>query len=85
MQKGGRERGGIQTHVREDVRDFQKMGEIGVPGTAKLVTVALRSDFVRAPHHPGIFRGAILAQLLQQLVQARVQLALGAVAVKMEG
>jgi hypothetical protein len=61
------------------------MSEVGVPGAAKLVTVALRSDFVGAAHHPGILGGAILAQFGEQLIQAGVQLALGAVAVKMEG
>src|ERR1700720_428599 len=60
------------------------MSEVRVPRTAKLVTVPLRGDVVGAAHHPGIFGGAILAQLLEQFVEASVQLALGAVAVKME-
>src|SRR4030088_1079207 len=64
--------------------DFQEMSEVGVPRTAKLVTVALRRDFVGAAHHPGILRGAVLAELAQQLFQAGIEFALGAVAVKME-
>src|ERR1700736_1101253 len=60
------------------------MREVGVTRTAKLVAMAFRRDFVGAAHHPGIFRGAILAQLLQQLVQPGIELALGAVAMEMQ-
>src|SRR5438445_4310515 len=60
------------------------MREVGGAGAAKLVAVPLRSDFVGAAHHPGIFGRAIFAELLEQFVEASVQFALSAVAVKME-
>src|ERR1700731_1803600 len=84
MEKGGGKSGGIQTHVREYVGDFKKMREVRVARTAKLVAVSLGGDFIRAAHHPGILGGAIGAELGQQLVQAGIEFALGAVAVKME-
>src|SRR3981081_1786663 len=46
--------------------------------------MTLRRDVVGAAHHPGIFGGAVFAQLLQQLIQAGIEFALGAIAVKME-
>src|SRR5258708_40257488 len=60
------------------------MREVGVTRTAKLVAMAFRGDFVGAAHHPRIFRRAILTQLLQQLVQAGIKLALGALAMEMQ-
>src|ERR1700676_4596808 len=84
MEKGGGKSGGIQTHVCEYVGDFKKMREVGVARAAELVTVSLGGDFIGAPHHPGILGGAIGAELGQQLVQAGIEFALGAVAVKME-
>jgi hypothetical protein len=64
--------------------DFQEVGEIGVTRTAELVAVAFRGNFIGAPYHPGIFGGAVFTEFFQQLVQAGIELALGAVAVKME-
>jgi hypothetical protein len=66
------------------VGNFQKVRKVGGAGAAKLIAVPLRSDFVSAAHHPRIFGGAILAELLEQFVEASVEFALGAVAVKME-
>jgi hypothetical protein len=60
------------------------MREVGVTRTAKLVAMAFRRNFVGAAHHPRIFRGAIFAELGQQLVEARVELALRAVPVEIQ-
>jgi hypothetical protein len=84
MQKSGRQRDGIEAHVRKDVSDFEKVCKVGVARSAQLIAMPLCRNLVRAPDHPGIFRGAILAQLGEQFVQASVQLALGAVAMEME-
>src|SRR5258708_9440272 len=60
------------------------MSHVRFAGAAKLVAVPLGGDFVGAAHHPGIFGGTIFAQLGQQLVEARVELALGAVSVEVQ-
>jgi hypothetical protein len=78
----GCERGGIEAHVREDVSDFQKVGEIRFAGTAELVVVALGGNLVSAANHPGIFGGTILAKFFEELFEARVQLAHRAIAVE---
>src|SRR5713101_8988438 len=83
--KNGRGQGsGIQAHVSEDMRHLQQMSRVRFAGAAKLVAVPLGGDFVGAAHHPGIFGGTILAQLGQQLVETRVELALGAVSVEVQ-
>jgi hypothetical protein len=66
------------------VGNFEQMREVGIAGTAELVTVALRGYFIRAANHPGILGGPILPELFKQFVEANVELALGAVAMKME-
>jgi len=82
VENRGGERGGIEAHVREDVSDFEKMREIRFAGAAELVVVALGGYFVGAANHPGIFGRAVLAKLFEELFEARVQLANGAVAVE---
>jgi hypothetical protein len=72
----------IKAHVRKDVRYFEQVGEIGLAGTAELVVVALGGDFVGAANHPGIFGGAVLAELVEELFEAGVELANRAVAVE---
>jgi hypothetical protein len=67
------------------VGDLQKMNEVRLARPAKLIVVALRRNFIGTAYHPGIFGGSVLAELGKQFVQAGVKLALGAVAVKMEG
>jgi hypothetical protein len=84
MQKSSGQGDGIKTHIREDVGDFQEMSEIRIARTAELIVMALRGNFIGPAYHPGIFGRAILAELFQQLVQASIELALGAVAMKME-
>jgi hypothetical protein len=46
--------------------------------------VALGGDFVGAAEHPGIFGGAVLAELFEQFLEAPVELANSAVAVEAE-
>ena len=82
MENRGGERGSVKTHIREDMGDFEQVREIRVTRTAELVVVALGSDFVGAANHPGIFGGAVLAELFEEFFQARVELANGAVAVE---
>ncbi len=40
VKKRGRQRGGIQSHIREDVGDLKKMGNVGIAGTPELVAMA---------------------------------------------
>ena len=64
--------------------DFEEMSKVGIAGAAELVMMALGSNFVGSPHHPGIFGGAVDAQLFEQFFKARVELSRGAVAVELE-
>src|SRR5260370_17026034 len=84
MEKSGRKSRRVHTHVSENVCNFQKMSEIGIAGTPKLVTMALRSDFVSAADEPRVVGGAIALQLVEKRVQASVQQALGAVAIELQ-
>ena len=65
--------------------DFEKVGNIGIAGTAELVTVAFGSDIKGAADQPGMIGGAIGTELGQGLLEASVDLPLGAVAVEIEG
>src|SRR5882762_10128222 len=85
MENRGGQRGGVEPHVREDVRDFEEVGEIGIAGAAELVMVPLGGDFVSAAEHPGIFGRAVLAELFEQFLETSVELASGAVAVEGQG
>jgi hypothetical protein len=84
MENRGGERGGIEAHIREDVGDFEQVGQIGFAGAAELVVVALGGDFVGAADHPGVFGGAVLSEFLEEFFEASVKLANGAVAVEAE-
>src|SRR5260370_13230746 len=84
MKNRGGKRGGIETHVREDVRDFEKMRQVRIAGAAELVVMALGGNFVGAAEHPRIFGRTVFAELLDQFLEACVELASGAVAVKGE-
>ena len=55
MEKRGSERGGIEAHVRKDVRDFEQVGQVWLAGAAELAVVALGGNLVGATDHPGIF------------------------------
>jgi hypothetical protein len=61
------------------------MRHVRVARAAKLVAVTLRGDFVCATDYPGIFGGTILAEFREQFFQTGVQLALGALAMEMQG
>jgi hypothetical protein len=84
VEERGGQRSGIEAHVGEDVGDLEEMHEVGLAGFAKLGAMALGSDFVGAANHPGVFGGAMLAQLGEKFLEADVELALGAVAVEAE-
>jgi len=85
VKERGGESCGVHAHVSKDVRDLEKVRHVRVAGAAKLVAVTLRGDFVSATDYPGIFGGTILAKFREQFFQTSVQLALGALAVKMQG
>jgi len=85
MKERGSESCGVHAHIGKDVRDLEEVRHVRVAGTAKLVAVTLRGDFVSATDYPGIFGGSILAEFREQFFQTGVQLALGALAVKMQG
>ena len=85
VEKCGGESGGIQTHVREDVGDFEKVSDVGIAGTAELVAVAFGGDIKGAADQPGIIGRTIGAELGQELLEASVDQPLGAVAVEVEG
>src|SRR5260370_40275970 len=82
MKNRGGKCGGVEAHVREDVRDFEEVGQVRVAGAAELVVMALGGNFVSASEHPGVFGGAVLAELLEQFLETSVELASGAVAVE---
>jgi hypothetical protein len=77
--------GGVEAHVSEDVRYFEKVGDVGVAGTAELVSMAFGSDVKGPADEPGIIRGAIGAELGEELLKASVDLPLGAVAIEIQG
>src|SRR5262249_17786356 len=56
-------RGGVHAYVGKDVRDFEQVGNVGVAGTTKLVSVALGGNFVGAPDGPRVFGRPVPAQL----------------------
>src|SRR5438067_12624815 len=60
------------------------MREVGITRAAQLIAMAFGGNFVGATNHPGVFRGAVFAQLGEQLVQASVKLALGTIAMKVQ-
>ena len=85
VQERGGQRRGIQAQVREDVCDLEQMRQVRFARPAELFAMPLGGYFVSAADHPGIFGGAIFAQLGQQFFEAGVELALGAIAVEVNG
>jgi len=84
VKERGRESGGVEAHVREDVGDFEEVRKIGIAGRAKLVAMTLSSDFVGAANNPRIFGRTIEAELGEELFEAGIELALEAVAVELQ-
>jgi hypothetical protein len=64
------------------VGDLEKMGEIGLAGLPELVTMALRRNLIGAANHPGILGGTVLAELFEEFLEARVELADRAITVE---
>ena len=79
VKKRGGERGGVQPHVRENVGDFEKMGNIEIAGAAELVAMPLGSNFVSAADDPGIFGRTVFAKFFEELFEAGFEMADGAV------
>ena len=84
MEKRGGERGRVHLHVRENVRDLEKMGEIGFAGAAKLVAVAFGCDVVSAANQPRVVGRAVIFEFIEELCETSVEQALGAVPVEVE-
>ena len=76
--------GGVHAHVRQDVGHFQQVREIRVAGTAQLVAVTFSRYLICTADEPRIVRRTVFLELVQKLVQASVQQALGTIAVEVE-
>ena len=62
--KNGRgQRDGIESHVREDMRHFEQVRQVGLTRAANLVVMSLRSNLVSTANDPGIFRWAVFLEL----------------------
>jgi hypothetical protein len=61
------------------VGDFQKMRDVGIAGTAELIAMTLRSNFVGAANYPRIFGRPVFAKFFEEFLEARLQLAEGAI------
>jgi len=85
VEESRRQRGSVQAHIRQDVRDFQEVGEIRFAGIAELVAVALGGDIVGPADQPGIFGRTVQAELLKKLFQSAIELPLRAVTVEIKG
>ena len=72
VQQRGAERGDVQLHVREDVRDFQGMRKVGVAGLAQLGAMLLGGKVKRAAQQLNIARRARLPYLFNQLAGSAV-------------
>ena len=73
VQQGGAQRRDVQLHVRQDVRHFQGMRQVGIAGLAQLRAVLLGGKFERAPKQLDIAGRARLADLFDQFKEARLQ------------
>ena len=49
--------------VGGNVRNLEQMREVGITRAAQLIAMALGGNFVGATNHPGVFRGAVFAEL----------------------
>src|SRR5258706_12844582 len=84
VEKSGGKSGRVHAHVGENVRDFEKMGKIGIAGTSQLIAMAFCGNFVSAAYEPRIVGGAILLKRFEKFVQASVQQALRAVPIELQ-
>ena len=73
VQERGAERRDVQLHVRQDVRDFQGMRQVGVARLAQLRAVLLGGKIKRAPQELDVARGARLPHFFDQLEEAHLQ------------
>src|SRR5713226_8584810 len=85
VKQGGGEGGGVESHVGKDVGHFEQMREVGIAGTAELIAMAFSGDLIGAANDPRVFGGAVVAELGEEFVKAGVELALGAVAMEIQG
>ena len=72
MQQRGAERRDVQLHVREDVRDFEGMREVGLAGLAQLGAVLLGGKIKGAPQQLDVARRARLPYFFHQLEEAQL-------------
>ena len=72
VEERGAKRGHVELHVRQQVRHFDGMREVGLAGKARLRLVLLGGEIVGAAKEVEIVAGAILAHLVQQLDEAHI-------------
>jgi hypothetical protein len=60
VKQGGRKRGGVHTHIREYMGDFEKVSQVRFAGATELVTMTLGGDFVGAADRPRIIGRAVI-------------------------
>ena len=73
VQERGAERRDVQLHVRQNVRDFQGMRQVGVARLAQLGAVLLCGKVKRPPQELNVARGARLPHFFDQLEEAHLQ------------
>jgi hypothetical protein len=64
------------------VGHFEEMGKIGIAGTAELVAMTLRSNFVSTADDPRVFGGTVFAEFFEEFFEARFELPDSAVALE---
>ena len=68
----GAERGRVELHIRQEMGDFNRMGEIGFARKADLAVMMFGGEIVGAAKEVEIVARAILANLVDQLDEAQV-------------
>ena len=72
VKKRGAERGDVELHVREEVRDFDGMRKVGLAGKARLRFVLLGGEIVGAAKELEVVAGTVAAHFVQQLDKAQI-------------
>ena len=70
VQQARRDGHGVQAHVREDVRDFERVDEVWLAGVAHLSLVLHRREDVGPPQQLDVGFRCVTANLLDQILEA---------------
>jgi len=76
VQQGGAQRGDVEAHVREQVRDLERVRHVGLAGLARLAAVLLGGEVEGAAQQIDIAARALLRDARGQLLKARGELLL---------